>query len=146
MIYPETVVISFMKRMETELGSDYALDLPGIDFDSVAQAEWLEARDLGYTPRPSRDGEKVDLWTFQVNCYDRGPTMWRIIEMVDDVDATWNQHDLAVRNWDEIGDPVVGWLRCEQTTAVAVPASGARATRTADLSQVAVTIRGSYIE
>lgn len=147
----KNTIVSFMKRVESELGTTFSVDWPHLDFNSSAHAEWIEPRCLGFSVVATRNGERHELWTFNVNCYARtgeegGKSMWRAWGIADLVEQAFGQHDLGVRNWAADGDPIVSYLRFGPASVVPVPGTGLSPKATADLAQVNVTLQGMLIE
>ena len=147
MDHPESIVVSFMKRIEGELGSSFAIAWPDTDFDSASATEWVQPEFLGDMPLASRFGERNERWMFQVACVVRtgrssSVSTWRSLEIADLVDMAFGQFDLPIQNFDAIGDPVTGYLRFGPSMMEEVP----EGSETADLEQVVVTLDGALIE
>ena len=147
MDHPESVVISFMKRVEDQLGSEVAIAWPDTDFDSSSETEWIRPDFLDDLPLASRLNERNERWMFQVACAVRtgrssSVSIWRANEIAGLVDEAFGEFDLPIRNYDAIGDPIIGYLRFGPSMIDYVP----ERSETADLERTVVTLNGALIE
>lgn len=113
----KNVKISFEERVRTQLesGQSLTIDWEGTLDDPAhvaegadAKTEFVRVRSLGFTPSPTRNGDRRELWTFQFDInvlvgFDRSGTpvntTHRKWEMFDLIEAAFGQHDLAVLDY-----------------------------------------------
>lgn len=117
--HTEYVRTQFMNEVQDQLETTDGLTVrwPRKRFDTSANSEWLEPRDLGYTPQAiSASGPKrVESWTFQINVLvdvsADGTSIYRRDELVDFVVEHFRWLELDVVNWDQSSPrDVVGTL------------------------------------
>lgn len=150
MVTPIAVLESFLRRVEADLGSSAAVRWPDADFDTTAQTEWLSPELLDSVPVPSRNNMTNDRWLFQIGCHvrtDVDASIWRTWALADLVLDAFGKRDLAVRDYDAVGEPILGWLRFDDGTAEEIGqiAATGRGEIGVDVTTVVVTLSGAVI-
>ena len=145
----KNVHISVLKHFEDELSDTAAIDVPGAPFNNEPLSEWYQPRVIGPTGFSMRRGERRETYLLNVNCFARTgrnsdgaqrSTIWRHHELAGEVSESFRQVDVAVQDWDGVGDPTVGYLRFEEPTVVEV-----HDVRETDLQQATVSVTGWLI-
>lgn len=145
----KNVDISVLKHFEDNLASVASIDLPGVPFDKKGRDEWFQPRVLGPVASQARRTERRESYTLNVNCFARSgyspggalkSPVWRHLELAGEVREIFYQSDVAVQDWDAVGDPTIGYIRFEEVSVERVVNN-----REAALQQAAVSVTGVLI-
>lgn len=143
----KNVRISVLKHFEDNLAVISSIHWPGTDFDTDVVTEWFQPRLLGPASGSARRGERDEIWTLNVNCFakvgeDFAGTQLENIhrhwELADAVFGVFSQADVPVKNWADVGDPVIAQMRFEEAGLTQIPSD----TKT---EQVTVSVAGRLI-
>lgn len=156
--YYKNAAISVNEYIRQNLNA-WATDFAGFPFDSKSYDVWIQPRLLGPTSAATRKDEQEDTWILNVNCFahtgldkdgNQRATAYRHLDAAGEVAVFFNQVDVPLRDWDDVGDPIIGYLRFEeadvaQLTDVEVAAAVRTSGGKTDLQQATVTIAARLI-
>lgn len=125
----KNVRISVLKHFEDQLSGTSAVDFDGVPFDSDSVTEWFRPRLSGPTAAPARSGERYETYTLDCGCFaktgrDSGGSqqenIHRAWELAGSFRTAFNQTDVAVQDWDAVGDPTIGYVRFEEVSLASI--------------------------
>ena len=124
----KNVRITFWNTIKTAYDdTGESVKYEGLDFDTDAVETWVEPHILSGSRRAgTRSGVRNEDWLFQIDHYAKtGPQsstrpvdIWDLVGITTD---TFSQQTIDLKDWDDTGDPVVGYILCDEVDAVRLP-------------------------
>lgn len=110
----KNVYQSFVKRIASELPTLTPF-YPGLNGSKEGINSWIEPRMFGVRRLPSQTTERWGTWRFQIITFAviDADTFGIYDHMVlaDQVDAAFSTKGMDIKDWDTVGDPLLGTMQ-----------------------------------